>query len=440
MAYVLPNDYNSWIKLVRTSKLQNDSLFTLLKVNSGSEFTLPQFLMLRVFYKPMKEYNSLESLFNNTKDRAVTADIWTNTGTFLEQFTDFQEYLKAIEEGRDAKGSFAMTRLYQRRCAELKDEFCPDVDRQKVELPDRRVTRGYARALKQTDTSPSLKPAKASAFGTKIDGLSSQFEGLSVNETDPKTPKSSSDPSGDGNPKSDPAGVGKKYMLTPLPKGGDPMPAVIEDQAYKFIEDEQIVNFALLLLVDALVIECKDATGDWSPYRAPFEACDRLGEKVYQACVDGLYRQKKKKDSEGADPKKEELEADMIIEVKPHSRREPPTADTMAVNMQESAQMAAWISKVNIPGQEDGKHTVYRRVLISQNRRQIFVTIAKYDQAYVDYIKGNTVLGEEHEGPDGPFLTMERHGPYDITNWEEMRWISHMLLALSIQGRILDLE
>lgn len=439
MTYVLPHDFKSWIKLVETLNLQNDSLFTLLKVNSGSEFTLPQFLMLRVFYKPVEEYNSLESLFNNTKDRAVAADIWKDTGTFLEQFTDFQEYLKAIEEGRDAKGSFAMTRLYQRRCAELKDEFCPNVDRQKVELPDRRVTRGYARALKQADTSPSLKPDKASASGTEIDGLSSQLDGLSVNDTDPKTPKPSSDPSGHGNPESDSTGAGRKYMLTPLPKGGDPMPAAIEDQAYKFIEDEQIVNFALLLLVDTLVIQCKDATGSWSPYRAPFEACDRRGQKIYQAFVDGLYR-KKKEGRKGLDPKKEELEANMIIEVKPHSRNKPPTADTMAVNMQESAQMAAWISKVNISGQEDEKHTIYRRVLISQNRRQIFVTIAKYDQAYVDYIKGNTVLGEELEGPDGPFLTMERYGPYDITNWEEMRWISHMLLALSIQGRILDLE
>ena len=68
-------------------------------------------------------------------------------------------------------------------------------------------------------------------------------------------------------------------------------------------------------------------TGFWSPFRSPFAVLDKLGAEIFRARVDGLYRQSSA--------------SDMIIEVKPHSRGFAGAA----VDMQESAQMAAWISR-----------------------------------------------------------------------------------------------
>ncbi|UPK89492.1 hypothetical protein LCI18_000427 [Fusarium solani-melongenae] len=54
--------------------------------------------------------------------------------------------------------------------------------------------------------------------------------------------------------------------------------------------------------------------------------------------------------------------------------------------------MAAWIStearKGLLPSRSDDK-TIYRRLLISQDFDQVFITIAEFDERYIQYITGN---------------------------------------------------
>ena len=74
-----------------------------------------------------------------------------------------------------------------------------------------------------------------------------------------------------------------------------------------------------------------------------------------------------------------------------------------------------------------------RRALISQIRREIWVTIASYDNDYVAYISGRDPIGSK-----SPFMTMKRYGPFPIEDGDHVRALCHMLLALSVQGEVLD--
>ncbi|RSL58717.1 hypothetical protein CEP54_007664 [Fusarium duplospermum] len=78
-----------------------------------------------------------------------------------------------------------------------------------------------------------------------------------------------------------------------------------------------------------------------------------------------------------------------IIEVKPYRRHNPP-GNLKAVRIQESAEMASWISaeskKGLLPPCSGGKR--YRRLLVSQDFDYVFLSIAEYDDQYVEYVRG----------------------------------------------------
>ncbi|KAF4466903.1 hypothetical protein FALBO_6231 [Fusarium albosuccineum] len=79
----------------------------------------------------------------------------------------------------------------------------------------------------------------------------------------------------------------------------------------------------------------------------------------------------------------------VIIEVKPY-RRDKPLTNATAVRIQEGAEMAAWISTESMRGLLPGESQkrTYRRLLISQDFDEIYLTIAEFDDLYVQYIRG----------------------------------------------------
>ncbi|KAK8140903.1 hypothetical protein G3M48_001453 [Beauveria asiatica] len=396
----LPTTKPLWHKQVEEMGLQGETLFTISRLNSASKIELPQFLMLRALYQP-KSRLDLEKLFDHG---AVT---------------------ESISSKKEALGPFEMARLYQKRSSELisDSEFRREVDSSKITV-QRRVTRSQTRAEQQG--SPTPKPSEE---------LPPTMEKLSLNTPEQQSGDGSSSPAGGDEP---------RYLFSPT--CGTPIPPSIADKVYRFIEDEQIVNFALILLLDTLVLSCPYVEGFWSPYRSPFSVRDGAVE-VYQARVDGVFRRKR------------DLPGNMIAEVKPHSRG----TNEMNVNMQESAQMAAWIAEypqldkqipltraalgkrkgmtskpAALPEPAEGKKPTegkepkrkYRRVLISQNRRDVFITIGSYDETYIDYI---TNVSQTEA-----FLEMKRYGPFEIVDAADMERLCLFLLALCIQGRILD--
>ncbi|QKX55967.1 uncharacterized protein TRUGW13939_03066 [Talaromyces rugulosus] len=91
----------------------------------------------------------------------------------------------------------------------------------------------------------------------------------------------------------------------------------------------------------------------------------------------------------------------------------------LQVDMQEAAQIVAWVKEY--------PSTERQRVLISHNGPQIYVTFAKYDDAWVDYLEGKDVKGN-----DKSLLTMSRVGPFTIDNVDEMRAVVTILVALHL--------
>ncbi|RSL55637.1 hypothetical protein CEP53_007044 [Fusarium sp. AF-6] len=97
-----------------------------------------------------------------------------------------------------------------------------------------------------------------------------------------------------------------------------------------------------------------------------------------------------------------------IIEVKPYRRHNPP-ANLKAVRIQEGAEMASWISAESTKGLLPPNRTTktYRRLLISQDFDHVFLTIAEYDDQYVEYV-GGTVNGPKSDLPPLPQLTIPK--------------------------------
>ena len=61
-------------------------------------------------------------------------------------------------------------------------------------------------------------------------------------------------------------------------------------EIFQAIEDEQIVNTALWIYLNAIIIHCKHVHGDWSLLRRAFIARNARGDKTYEAKVDGILQ------------------------------------------------------------------------------------------------------------------------------------------------------
>ncbi|ATY66354.1 hypothetical protein A9K55_001212 [Cordyceps militaris] len=414
----LPITARLWRKQVEDHGLEDDTLFTIAQLKSASKIELPQFLMLRVVYDEGGTLSDLEELF---ADGAVTAENWKAAKASLDSCREYQDYIKGIFAGKQILGSFGLARLYQMRSSELISESDSGrgVDSSKISV-QKRITRSQTQAERGSPVSKSKE------------AIARELAKLAFH-----TPKQ---PSGGGSSSSS-GETAPSYLFSPT--SGTPIPPSVADKVYRFIEDEQIVNFSLLLLLDVLTLICPAVRGFWSPYRSPFLVRD-AGVEIYEARVDGVFRPQR------------DRPGNIIVEVKPHSRAEQNDVD---VSMQESAQMAAWIAdypdlddqirtKKEIaalkkrkemaarlatplePGQDPTPVRKYRRALISQNRRDVFITIGSYNEGYIDYIR--------NVNQTDSFLVMNRYGPFTVTDASHMERLCHMMLALSLQGRILN--
>lgn len=71
----------------------------------------------------------------------------------------------------------------------------------------------------------------------------------------------------------------------------------------------------------------------------------------------------------------------------------------------------------------------FRRLLISQDSNEIYLTIAKYDAAYVNYILGDA----EATSGKPSLMTMHQYGPWKTMNHEDMENLGILILAFTLQ-------
>ncbi|KAJ5420187.1 hypothetical protein N7465_002706 [Penicillium sp. CMV-2018d] len=206
--------------------------------------------------------------------------------------------------------------------------------------------------------------------------------------------------------------------------------------AFKSISDEQIVNTALLLYLEALLINFGGIQADWTPERRALVVKRHNGQKVYEARVDGFLRYQRDRNNPIM----------AIVEVKPFPRDTDPND---SIRMQESAQMAAWICQHPPTPAELTSGSKFRclhsRLLVSQDRHHIYLTFAEFDAGYVHYIRDTplspklpTHLSKRPSTPPSQrssaelsFLKMNEYGPFDIGNESHMDSLGQILLAFS---------
>lgn len=71
--------------------------------------------------------------------------------------------------------------------------------------------------------------------------------------------------------------------------------------------------------------------------------------------------------------------------------------------------------------------TICRRIHVSQDRQEIFLTFAEYDDDYLAYLNDKT---PRSTAPS--FLTMHQYGPWDTENPSDMAKLGPILLAIAL--------
>ncbi|KAK2811369.1 hypothetical protein FQN50_002246 [Emmonsiellopsis sp. PD_5] len=186
----------------------------------------------------------------------------------------------------------------------------------------------------------------------------------------------------------------------------------IEDSKFSRLQDEQIVNTALISFASVLTYSVQGVNGHWSLQRKAFT----FGEgrsKLYEARTDGhLFSTTNPQTSKA------------IVETKKQLRNEIPD-----VRRQEAAQMAAWIFS------EPTEHQIvsrpswngYRRYMVSQDRHTIYLIVAEYNSDYIMYLR------DPEYNSTCSFMTMFECGPWDVSVKNHMVHLGAILLAMTLQ-------
>lgn len=69
----------------------------------------------------------------------------------------------------------------------------------------------------------------------------------------------------------------------------------------------------------------------------------------------------------------------------------------------------------------------FRRVLVSQDDKEIYITFAQYDDKWLNYINGTT--------DSLSLMCMYRFGPFYIDKWEDLRDAAIIILAITLWKR-----
>ncbi|EJT71723.1 hypothetical protein GGTG_10977 [Gaeumannomyces tritici R3-111a-1] len=346
-------------------------------INSGSEIEWPQFLLLRVLYTKSNAADLQAKVEAGTHDLFAKAS-YDSARESLKENAEWNAYISDIEGANPGQegsfpdlGLFTIPRYHQLATSEIK--------------------------LRPTDQPPStyvLRPRtnmpNYADHAAAVDALTSGVASSGLVHRE----RSHSSLSG-------------KSATTQLSEHSAAGKDAVE--IYPKAEDEQIVNTALIDYLISITITCKDVKGGWTLHRAAFIANNMQKSpypKTYESRVDGYFQTWSGRKA-------------AIIEVKPFIR----SWDEPKIRMQEASQMAAWISQE--PPESYQKGGKARRLLIAQDRHEVFLTIATFDKAYVEYIRNEPNRNRSAR----TFLCLKQCGPFTITKCQDMKVLSYLVLG-----------
>jgi hypothetical protein len=288
----LPRNPPAWEKKVSGYHNDVSNIHSLEVIKSASKIQEGQFLSLRVLWKP-KEAKPFDL------KKLGLASEYHNAGQFLKSLDSWKKYVNDIRDGTSTTGAafpdlgtFTLVRSHQLEAARVSKtddtwnaEFSPAANR----------TRSKARAQQGIEDSPLFGKGK----GEDIQDLDFSMQNLDIGQQD-ESPSTA-------------------FSMSPI---GQEAAAIL----YPATRDEQIVNAALLLFLQAVSIH-KLRNPHWTLHRRIFKVEFPKGK--LEARTDGFLDL-----NIGG-----ESQVKAIVEVKPFVRQK-----NVQVRMQESAQMVAWIA------------------------------------------------------------------------------------------------
>lgn len=298
----LPSTTSKWKQYVRDADLENETIHTFQNVSSASAIGFDQFLLLQVLWTSKRSTQDLfQSRDNPTgiqqkhyKDAVkdlLQADFWTD---YVDSFQI--PGLHSLSRPFPNIGSMSQVRYYQLLCTAVPktDQCTPKFTPMKTRLQ----TKMAAAKIQQPPQTPTPITGKMASIANYFGDMTLD---ASPEDASPETPEQSS------------------HIFTfDSPESGDALSPPTED--------EQIVNTALLLFLNAITFHFA-IPAKWSLQRKAFKfGIDN--NKLFEARVDGYL----------LCIDDDRIKA--IIEVKPFVLNSNPDP----VQMQEASQMAAWIS------------------------------------------------------------------------------------------------
>ncbi|KAJ5145585.1 uncharacterized protein N7515_000149 [Penicillium bovifimosum] len=109
-----------------------------------------------------------------------------------------------------------------------------------------------------------------------------------------------------------------------------------------------------------------------------------------------------------------------IAEVKPNARSHKRRPEVL---WQETGEMIAWLMHDVRNKRKRPPASIltsfYRRLVVSQAKRSIYLTLASCDARYIEYLKSGLIKTEpslpENPRPELPLLMMQQYGPWNIS-------------------------
>ncbi|KAI9696168.1 MAG: hypothetical protein M1820_008236 [Bogoriella megaspora] len=396
----LPSTAADWKACMSTLQLSSDqTIHKYSQATSASEIKFPQYLLLRVLYLDSPPASVL--LKDENKNHWIGKNNYDKARDKLKNISSWRKYLEYKDPfmGRGGSGqsgyvslslgAFSLVYYYQQQVI---SKTSRNNEHSTSKLDFTPISKRL-RSQNMTAASRSAPPATPKSNPGGVQPLESGTSGVSLDDNDftdrfgelglgsLNTPGSSS------------------VILSPT------SPAKYPGLHDKAIEDEQIVNTCLLLFLHAVSIHIDGLTSEWTLHRRSFQLKSGPHDsKVFEARVDGYLRKK-----DGT--------ASAVIEVKPYIRGRHRSE----IRMQEAAQLASWIcnephKNIMTPTNE------HMRLLISQDRHEVYLSFAEFDSDYIDYI-----LGQNTEKLS--FLRIREFGPFEVQTAEHMEKLSRLVLA-----------
>ncbi|KAH6888478.1 hypothetical protein B0T10DRAFT_573227 [Thelonectria olida] len=235
---------------------------------SGSNVDMEQFLLLRAFWPSV--LTSDKFLGDCKKEGWIAEAALSSAKKQLEGLSSWKKYTESFRSSahirkKETQGIFSLVRYYQHFSTNGKDEP-GGFEQPKVHFTSR-VTRSQTRRLEEASRQSPSRPPRSPDTPPELGEMDDMLEELSLNANE------------------------DSIFATPLHQtSNSPLTGDLAT-LFKAVEDEQIVNTALILFLNAITLQDERVAGEWSLYRKPFTVRHpRNRQKLFEARVDGLFR------------------------------------------------------------------------------------------------------------------------------------------------------